>query len=118
MATHPQTTLDRDQRGALRHEIEVEANAYGDFEYALREGDRSYVLRHLARLRGLVEALDAIGWTEQPGAPDEQDVSPNAVLVEWARGQAEELRSAFAEDCTPSDEDLDVFGALVTIAGA
>lgn len=115
--TH-QTTLDRAQRAALRNEIELEANGYGDFALAIRKGDRAYVVAHHARLRRIIDALDTIGWTEQPDLPDEQPVRFGRSLAAWARREANSLGRAFAHDLDPEDVDLDAYAALRAIGTA
>ena len=110
-------SLDRQQREALRHELEVEASAYGDFEYAFKEGDRAYVHRHAERLRRMVAAMDAIGWAEHDEAPDVQAIERSGTVELWARESAAELEDSFKDFTTVSDVDLDAYRALCMIGG-
>jgi hypothetical protein len=114
--TH-KTTLDRVQRAALHRELELDADPYGDFAISIRNGDRGYVVAHRARLGRMIEALDTIGWTEQPDVPDVQPVRFGRSLAAWARREAKNLGQAFHEwgPEGPDDEDLDAYAALCAI---
>ena len=112
-----QITLDRHQREALRREMSGCANGYGDFEYTIRKGDREAAHRNLKRLRGTIGLPDAIGWSEQPDAPDLQPVTRSRAVAAWARRDARELSSAFTYDFIPDDSDLEALGALVAFGG-
>jgi hypothetical protein len=110
--------LDRDQREALRHELEVEADAYGDFGIAFHNGDREYVVRHVERLRALVAVADAIGWLERSDAPDRQPVVDSVTVATWAKWAAGELAQALREtQPIDIDQDLDALGAMRVLAG-
>jgi sugar phosphate isomerase/epimerase len=116
MSQQTQVTLDRDRREALRRDLAGTAHGYGDFEYAFRRGEREYAYKHVKRLRRMIEAMDAIGWTEQPDAPNEQPVPRTRSLIAWARRYANELAGSFAEE-EPNDWELDAYGAIRAIGG-
>jgi hypothetical protein len=109
-------TLDRAQRAAIRGELEMCASGWGDFAISLRNGDRKYVYSNLARLRRIAQLMDAIGWSEQPDAPDKLTCQCSRALKEWARREARSLLSAF-DEFVPSDHDLDAYRALCGVGG-
>ena len=108
--------LDREQREAVRHEIATTSNGYGDFEFAIQDGDRAWVIEHLERLQGMLAVMDAIGWTEQDDAPDRQPVHATSRARQWAATNAAELAVAMTQS-GPVDMDLIALGALHRIAG-
>jgi hypothetical protein len=110
--------LDRRQRAALRREVEIRAGGWGDFQFALEKGDRRYVQESIKWLRRMVDMLDAIGWSEQAGAPDKQPVGDHGrSLAPWARREARGLLSAF-DEIVPEDQDLDAYSALCALGEA
>jgi hypothetical protein len=54
----------------------------------------------------MIEAMDAIGWIEQPDAPDLQPVRCSRLLAAWARSEAKGLRQ-YCHECEPQDVDFD-----------
>lgn len=114
---NPTVRLDRAQRQALREEIRDTAGDCRDINLALEQGNREFVVREARQLQRLVAALDAIGWTEPPDAPDDQTVTVDRELALWARSVAVELERSFA-DYRVGDRDLDTLRALCVIAEA
>lgn len=112
--------LDRRQREALRSELAVSASGYGDFELAFSRGEREYVVRHLERLRVMVEVADALGWREQPGTPELQPVEADLpVISAWAAEEFSDLVDAMREgEALDPDEDLDALSALRVLAAS
>jgi hypothetical protein len=92
IATEPDAAtvrLDRTQREAIRRELAATAGAYGAFESHVAAGEREAAMRELRRLRGMFAVLDAIGWTEQREAPDEQPITVSSAAGWWARSHAD-----------------------------
>jgi hypothetical protein len=114
MSQQTHVTLDRAQRAALRRELGLLAYPHGDLGIAVDKGERDYVVARLRQLRRMVDALDAIGWTEQPDTPDRQPVCSSRSLAAFARREAKSLLNAF-NDFDPSDEDLDAYHALCAL---
>lgn len=110
-------TLDARQREALREEAALRTSGWGDIAWAFREGDRTYARGCLNRLRRSIELMDAIGWSEQADAPDEQPVARTHALAAWARSEAREVLSSLPESTDTHDQDLDAYGALCAIGG-
>jgi hypothetical protein len=110
-------TLDREQRMALRFEMELCANSVDDLTLYIARGDREGAHRIVKRAGEILALLDAIGWSEQADAPNDQSVPITDALASWSRGEAEELAAAFA-DFVPGDRDLDAHRALALIGGA
>src|SRR5437764_1406570 len=104
-------TLDHEQRETLRDELTGTANGYGDFEYAFRRGERAYVVKQIEYLRGMASLMDAIGWVEQPDAPDEQPVTLDRRTLAWVRRHARELATSFGEE-PPADRELVRYAAI------
>lgn len=107
--------LDRAQREALRNVLRTTTSGYGDFAISFRKGDRQWVTEQLERLQGMVALMDAIGWSEQPDAPDEQPVTPTSQAAWWAGIDRAELTEALAESTEVLDSDLLALGAYQAI---
>lgn len=87
----PPLTLDADERRAIREEVALDATALGDVETAIRGGDRAQAVGLLDVLTLHVGVLDAIGWTEQPDAPDAQPVTDVDALRRYADRRVSDL---------------------------
>lgn len=114
--------LTRAQRVAVRGEVRLTASGWGDLEFGFAKGNRDEVRRAIAAITAMADLFDAIGWTEQPDAPDAQpvDVGPN--VASWAARDAEALAGCLRESIPPPpdvmDRDLDALSGLRVLAGA
>lgn len=109
MPEHPTTVvLDREQRQALRRELRLAALDCGDINIALRRGEREFVLERLELLAGIAAVLDAIGWEEEPGAPDHQPVTIPPAAVRWLAGNADQLARSLQAETAWEDLDSDL----------
>jgi len=99
-------TLDREQREALRREMRLSALDCGDINLGLNQGDRTFVLGRLELLASIAAVLDAVGWAEQPGAPDRQPVVIAPAAAGWLAANADELAASLADGWSDIDSDL------------
>lgn len=99
--------LTREQRDVLRGYAATATSPYSDLSSALSDCDRPAALRHLRVILGALALLDAIGWTETPEAPDEQDVTVDEQLRAFAVAEADQLRMDLVDEEDPAW--LDVF---------
>ncbi len=113
----PVITLDRQQRQAVRGDIRATAGDLNDLNLAFDRANRDFITRKIVQLQRLVAALDAIGWTEPPDAPDELVITVDADLAAWAAGAAVELEQALPE-FQASDRDLDALSGLRALSSA
>lgn len=106
--------LDRDQREALRSLLRLTASGYtgGAIDFTRRE------LRLAVSQLGVVaDTMEAIGWREDPGAPNVQRLEVGSELVSLARREAKHLVEALADDELVHDQALDELAVLNAIGG-
>ena len=115
MSTTDPTTavvLDGEQREALRRELRLAALDCGDINVAINQGDRTFVLGRLDLLASIAAVLDAVGWAEQPGAPDRQPVAVPPEAAAWLAANADALTVSLHE-AGGSDLDSDLLALAV-----
>jgi hypothetical protein len=67
----------------------------------------------------MIDLMDAIGWREQPEAPDEQPLGVPDDLARWAATQADDLAGdVLDDDPRVVDARLVALAALRRVAGA
>jgi len=114
MPEHPTAAvvLDGEQREALRRELRLAALDCGDLNVAIDQGDRAFVLGRLDLLANIAAVLDAVGWREQPGAPDRQPVAIPPEAAGWLAANADALTVSLHE-AGGSDLDSDLLALAV-----
>jgi hypothetical protein len=109
-----QMMLDRDQRAALRRELELLASGYTVGCIAFTRED----IHGAAEQLGMIaEAMDALGWSEQLDTPDAQPFMVSSELATCARETAKSLAEALGDEIEPTDEELEDLAVLSTIGG-
>lgn len=109
-----QVMLDRDQRAALRRELEFAATGWGSIPFT-----REDIHGAAEHLRLIAEAMDALGWSEHSEAPEVQPFPVTAAVAAWAREQAQDLGRALGAPMgiEPCDQELEDFAVLAAIGG-
>jgi len=92
------------------------AYQFDDLKQSIEDGNGTFVLRCIDRLKGFAALLDVLGWTEHDGTPDRQAIRLTPEAVAWARIEASGLHGSLP-DIEAEDVQLDADRTLCAIAG-